>query len=58
MQHPAAGSKAPNARAPMRKLSIAPVHIAHGSSVTYKIQSESHFLPVISAAFFKTNISA
>jgi hypothetical protein len=42
---PAFGSCAPKNTRPMRALTIAPAHMAHGSSVTASEQSESRHAP-------------
>jgi len=55
---PAFSSHAPNTSAFTRDSTIAPAHIAHGSSVTYSVQSSSRHDPRARAASRNASSSA
>ena len=55
---PAFGSVAPYTSCPRRPLTIAPAHIAHGSSVTTSVQSSSRQCPITAAASRSASTSA
>ena len=57
-RRPAFGSVAPKTRRPTRALTMAPAHIAHGSSVTTSVQSSSRQWPTTAAASRRARISA